>query len=287
LVFRPIEEIAKVIEDAERYGLVISLHAEDGDMISDRGSGEVLNDRGSLSRHLSSRPAKAEVSAIDRALKVAGHRSPYVHLLHISSKDGIERARDSGASVEVTPHHLLLDMKWCESNLEMEAMAKVNPPVRTTSDRAALWEALLSGHVTTIGSDHAPHLLTEKGKGGQAPSGMPGTETMLPLLVREFMERKLDLRILQRALCEGPAERFGLEGKGSMGPGQYADIVVLDPREVRKVRPEDLHSKCGWTPYEGFSALFPTRVYSRGELIVENGNICCRPGRGAALSLQR
>ncbi|MCU0798444.1 MAG: dihydroorotase [Candidatus Thermoplasmatota archaeon] len=283
LVFRPIEGIAKVIEDAIRYHLPLSVHAEDGDLIAQGGMEGKRSHKGSLARHMLSRPADVELSAMNRVLNAAGPNSSAVHFLHISSKEGIERARDSGASVEVTPHHLLLDLKWCEANLELETLAKVNPPIRTTADRAALWDALTSGHVDVIGSDHAPHTLPEKEDGENIPSGMPGTETMFPLLAHEFMERRTDLRLLQKVLCEGPARRFGLEHKGCLLPGYDADLMVIDPKDVRKIRAEDLHSKCGWTAYEGFRAIFPTRVYSRGELLVEDGNICGHSGRSLDL----
>jgi len=278
LVFRPIENITTVIGDAVRYHLPLSVHAEDGDLIQNERRDEKRGHKGSLARHMLSRPHEVEVSAIDRVMKAAGPHRSAVHFLHISSKEGIERTRDSGASVEVTPHHLLLDQKWCEANLELESLAKVNPPIRTTADRAALWDALTSGHVDVIGSDHAPHTLPEKEDSENIPSGMPGTETMFPLLAHVFMERRTDLRLLQQVLCEGPAGRFGLDKKGYLLPGYDADLMVIDPKDVRKIRAEDLHSKCGWTTYEGFRAIFPSRVYSRGELLVEDGNICGRPG---------
>lgn len=285
LVFRPIESIAHIIDDAIRYHLPISIHAEDGDLIKqEKGQGE-QGQKGSLSRHMISRSVDVEVSAIERVLNVAGPNRSAVHFLHISSKEGIERTKDSGTSVEVTPHHLLLDLKWCEANLELESLAKVNPPIRTKTDRAALWEALISGHVDVIGSDHAPHAFSEKEDIEKTPSGMPGTETMLPLLLHEFMERGYDLRILQKVLTDGPARRFGLERKGCIGPGFDADLAIIDLKDVRRIRTEDLHSKCGWTTYEGLKAIFPTRVFSRGELIVEDSSICGRPGRAKNLTI--
>jgi dihydroorotase len=173
-----------------------------------------------------------------------------------------------------------MDIRWAEANLENEALAKVNPPIRTTGDRAKLWEALLDGRVLTIGSDHAPHLLEEKDQGVRSPSGIPGVETMGPLLMSKVKRRELPLERFVQVLCSSPAKRFGLFRKGSISVGMDADIAVFDPSNERKVRAEDLHSRCGWTPYEGMQAIFPEAVYSRGERIVESSEATFRPGRG-------
>jgi dihydroorotase len=97
-------------------------------------------------------------------------------------------------------------------------------------------------------------------------------------------ERKLGIERLMELVCINPAKRFNLTAKGSISVGKDADLSVFDPGETRKVRGEDMHTKCGWTPYEGFSASFPKRVYSRGELIVEGDVMTARFGRGRNVS---
>jgi dihydroorotase len=276
--FGPIEDLSRFGPMISGAGIPLAAHSEDGAMF-----GRTIppdKDNGVLAWHDSVRSTAAEASAVSRAVAALGHHSRSFHILHVSSAEGLEAARDSGATLEATPHHLLLDIKWGERNLEREAHCKVNPPLRDTTDRAALWAALSDGRITTLGSDHAPHLLSEKEDAGRSPSGIPGVETMVPLMLAKVVEKKLGIERLIDLICTNPARRFGLAAKGSISAGKDADLSVFDPAEMRRVRGEDLHSKCGWTPYEGFSGCFPTRVYSRGELIVEGAEQGARGGRG-------
>jgi dihydroorotase len=263
---------------ASGSGAPIAVHAEDGDLFMRMPPPE--RDKGVLSWHAASRPASSEASAIRKALAAIAPNPPALHVLHVSSAEGLEAASGSGCTMEATPHHLLLDVKWGERTLEREALCKVNPPLRTTDDRAALWRAVSDGRVAVLGSDHAPHLPSEKEEAGRSPSGIPGVETMVPLMMEKVRERKLGIERLIELVCITPAKRFNLTAKGSISVGKDADLSVYDPGETRKVRGEDMHTKCGWTPYEGFSASFPTRVYSRGELIVEGDVMTARLGRG-------
>lgn len=260
---------------------VLAIHAEDGSLFSKKIVSET--DPDILDRHDRQRPPAAEASAVRQALEAMGAASQSLHVLHVSSGEGLDAVKGSGCTLEATPHHLLLDIRWGEKSLENQAMCKVNPPLRRTSDRAALWKALLDGTITTLGSDHAPHLPSEKEKGILSPSGIPGVETMGPLMLQKVKERKLPLERFMELLCEAPAKRFSMPGKGALMPGMDADLVVIDPSLSRRIRSEDLHSRCGWTPYEGFDGVFPIRTYSRGELIVENDVLCSKGGRGRNL----
>ncbi|MGA1822206.1 MAG: dihydroorotase [Thermoplasmatota archaeon] len=280
LTISRIEDIGLWRGIVSESGKPLAVHPEDGDILIRRKG---LSDGGSiLERHYSRRPPEAEMSAVKRAVKAMGPLTSSLHLLHVSSEIGLRAASGTGASVEVTPHHLLLDIERCE-NLERSEYAKVNPPIRKRSDRAALWKGIGDGIVNTIGSDHAPHELESKTHGIESPSGMPGVETMLPLLIAKTLERKLSFPRLQDLLCGNPASIFDLKAKGSISPGKDADMIVIDPDEGRVIRSEELHSKCGWTPYEGMRGVFPTHVFSRGELITENGVLCAKGGRGRLL----
>jgi dihydroorotase len=281
LVLGSIERLSEWAPLLERTGCTLSLHAEDGDLF--QGIMDPDSARSILETHNRSRPPGAEESAVIKAEQALGDSARHAHFLHISTGKGLEAARNSGASIEVTPHHLLLDLKWAEKNLEEHSLAKVNPPIRTTDDRAALWEGVKDGAVKTLGSDHAPHTLEEKSRGMLSPSGMPGVETMLPLLIMEFSRRRIGLNRLVELTSKAPARRFGLEGRGELKKGFLADMAVYDLSSTRKVRGEELHSRCGWSAYEGVEALFPVRVYSRGELIIENESLAGRPGRGVNL----
>jgi dihydroorotase len=278
LVLSPIEQLSKWAHVLRSTGAVLSVHAEDGSLFKDIGDKERIRDV--LSTHHNSRPPEAEALAISKARTALGNDIGQAHFLHVSTKMGLETAKGSGASIEVTPHHLLLDVKWGEKNLDHQGKAKVNPPLRTPEDRAALWGGIADGSVSTIGSDHAPHLIEEKENGLLSPSGMPGVETMLPLMLYQVKQRKLTLQRLVQLLSSTPSQRFGLQNKGYMEKGAQADLVVVDPAVERKIKGDDLHSKCGWTPYEGMKGIFPSRVYCRGSLVIEGESLCKGPGYG-------
>jgi dihydroorotase len=278
LSFGDIASLERFCPFLEGTGNVVAVHAEDGGFF--RHPMERDRDEGVARRHESSRPAEAEASAIGKAIMSMGEYADRLHVLHVSSRAGLEASRGSRATLEATPHHLLLDIKWAEKNLDNEALVKVNPPIRSTKDRAALWKALLEGRIDTLGSDHAPHLESEKERGISSPSGIPGVETMAPLMLKEVSDRRLPLALLIDLLCTNPAKRFSMTKKGGLEIGKDADMVVLVPQERKVIRGEDLHSRCGWTPYEGMEAIFPSRVYSRGELVIEAGEASSKPGRG-------
>jgi len=212
------------------------------------------------------RPAEAEWEGI-RAVAAAHRGRARVLLAHATTAKGLRLARRAGIGAEVTPHHLLLD----EGALRKGPRAKVNPPLRSASERAALWKAFAAGQGTTLGSDHAPHTLAEKARSyAKAPSGVPGVETLLPLMLAKVAARSLGLGVLVKAASTAPAELFGLR-KGRIARGFDADLVVADLRDARRVRAQDLHSRCGWTPFEGHRAVFPRLVVLRGDVALEDG----------------
>jgi len=280
-VFHPIEDLSVWAGVIKNAGKVVAVHAEDGSVFKDTIPG---GGSGVLAVHQNNRPSEAEVMAVSRIRSALGGDTGLVHLLHISSREGLKEAEASGASIEVTPHHLFLDRRWAERNLEPEARGKVNPPLRNPGDRRALWDGIRVGTVTTIGSDHAPHLQEEKELGMDSPSGVPGTETMIPLMLQAVKDRMLSLPSLLRISCSGPAARYSLEGKGAIEEGCWADLAVYDMSGGRKIRGEELHSRCGWTPYEGMTGIFPHHVYLRGELLVDSGSICQKPGNGRCVT---
>jgi dihydroorotase len=156
---------------------------------------------------------------------------------------------------------------------------KVNPPLRAPSDREALWDAVTSGAIDVLESDHAPHTVDEKDADfDSTPSGVPGVETMYPLFLALAKQGALALPTVIRLCCERPAALSGLP-KGSLAVGADADFIVVDLKDVREVSHRHLHSRCGWTPFEGRPALFPTDVYLRGVPIIEGGSLAMSPGK--------
>ncbi len=191
--------------------------------------------------------------------------SPYLHVAHLSTTDGLNNM-PSLATSEVCPHHLLLNLDNCHS-----LDCKVDPPLRTRNDNHTLYNAFREGKIPILASDHAPHTISEK-RSDNPPSGLPGVETMIPLMLNEVSEGQLDMNRLVSAMSESPASRLGLD-RGRISEGLTADFMMVDMKNSKPIELDKLHSKANWTPFEGWPAIFPLKVYRRGELIVDNGEI--------------
>jgi dihydroorotase len=215
------------------------------------------------------RPADAERSAID--LLASAPARLRLHVAHVTTAESVARLRALGGSFEATPHHLLLsdrsgpDARW-----------KVNPPLRSERERSALWEAFVRGEVPIVASDHAPHAPEQKALDfDKAPSGVPGVETMVPLLLEKVRAGELPLELLVAAACDRPARWVG-QPLGRLAPGHRANLMMVDFRARVPVRGRDLASPCGWTPFEGRTAIFPREVWRDGEPIVRDGEFVGR-----------
>ncbi len=191
--------------------------------------------------------------------------SPYLHVAHLSTLEGLNRMPKLATS-EVCPHHLLLNLDNCHS-----LDCKVDPPLRTKTDNSALYDAFREGKIPILSSDHAPHTIEEK-RSDTPPSGLPGVETMIPLMLNEVSEGRLELERLVTAMSEAPADRLGLD-RGKISEGQPADLIMVDMKNSKPINLEKLHSKANWTPFQDWQAIFPSQVYRRGELIAEDGEI--------------
>ena len=180
-------------------------------------------------------------------------------------------------SFGVTPHHSLLNV---EKKLGFQSFYKVNPPIRTSFDKEALFNAINNGFVDILESDHAPHTMEEKNVDFDvAPSGVPGVETMYPLFLYLVKKGFLSFQRLTSVLCTRPAELVGVS-KGCIDKGFDADFIVVDLKEERRIRSDNLHSKCGWTPFEDWPAVFPSCVFIRGEKVIDDYEIQVSKGFG-------
>ena len=148
---------------------------------------------------------------------------------------------------------------------------KVDPPLRTRNDNHTLYNAFREGKIPILASDHAPHTISEK-RSDNPPSGLPGVETMIPLMLNEVSKGRLDMNRLVSAMSESPASRLGLD-RGRISEGLTADFMIVDMEDSKPIELDKLHSKANWTPFEDWPAIFPSQVYRRGELIVDNGEI--------------
>lgn len=257
------EEMVPAVEAALSTGRRLSVHAEDDHLISE-GDERCCRD------HLRNRPAQAEWTAISRLASRFGGRD--VNICHVTSPEGLDLARAAGFSTEVTMHHMLFDIDRFPG-----AEYKVNPPIRDAACRDALRRRFLSGGFDMIGTDHAPHSAEEKALPFQeAPSGIPGVETTMPMVMESVRRGELPMAEAVRMASLNPGRLFGV-GKGRIAPGYDADFAVFDLRRSAPVDAKRLHSRCGHSPYGGYDAVFPQTVVLRGSIQVEDWEFCGEP----------
>lgn len=226
--------------------------------------------------HARMRPKEAEVRVIDRLAPLAATEGARLHGAHVSAPRSARILERHGLTSEVTPHHVLLDAKDVD---RLGAYAKVNPPIRSPRTRKVLWEALTERQIGCVASDHAPHTREEKEAGfAQAPSGLPGVETLYPMMLAEALEGRIGVDRVLEACCRRPAELIGVPA-GAVEPGRWANLVHV-PEHPREIRSADLHSKCGWSPFEGRQGLFPDALMVRGSWVLEDGELTAQPGDG-------
>jgi dihydroorotase len=245
-----------ILASAQRDKRPVVVHAEDPQKFArSRMSG--------LRGHSNTRPEEAEASAIAAVARLRGTAATHVaHVTNVGAMDAIP----SGITTEVAPHHLFLDF-----SKDLGTFGKVNPPLRSPESRNALWEAFRSGRCDVVASDHAPHTAEEKQVAfDEAPAGVPGVATSLPLLMRRARAGDLSLERIVTAMASRPAELLGI-AKGAIEIGRDADLIVVDPRATDRITAKRVRYKCGWTPFDGMEGSFPQQVYLRGEAIVEDG----------------
>lgn len=259
LLVPDIASVKEEIADIGASGRLLAVHAEDEGM-------RVKETERTLDDHLRNRNNSVETSAI-RKIKAAASNCR-LHICHVSAKESLPLvAGAQNLTCEVSPHHLLLDR-----TSGLGAFAKVNPPLRRREDRQALFQALKEGAFDIIASDHAPHTAEEKEEEFEyAPGGVPGVETMVPLIMHHVKDRHLDLSGAMSRLCERPGEIFGVP-KGKIAVGYDADLMIFDMTSTATIKAGMLHSKCGWSPYEGLEAVFPKGVFLRGHLMMKDGS---------------
>jgi dihydroorotase (multifunctional complex type) len=216
--------------------------------------------------------AAVELSHMTYLSKLAEEK---MHFCHVSTKEEVSvlaKVKDCSITAEATPHHLFLTR---DDAKKLGSYSKINPPLRTKEDQAALWKALRCGLIDTIATDHSPHTRREKEEDIiSASAGMPGLETMLPLLLDAVNRRKLTFRDVARLTSENPAKIFRIRGKGAIKVGYDADFVVADLRKRRRVDEDRLFTKCGWSPFSGKMLRgWPTQTFIRGNLVYDGDTV--------------
>ncbi|WP_246986154.1 dihydroorotase [Halorientalis marina] len=258
-----VDLFASAVKTASRQDVTVTVHAEDASEF-EPGAKE----RDDADAWSAFRTARAEASAVRAACDVADRLQADVHIAHTSTPDGIDIADDRGVTCEVTPHHMLLSRRDLN---DLDTHGRMNPPLRRERLRQKVYDRVVDGTVDMIATDHAPHTRAEKDASiWDAPSGVPGVETALPLLLAEAREGDLSYERVRDLTAANPAEVFGLPTKGRIAEGMDADLVLVDPGNTREIRGEDLHSKCEWTPFEGKRGVFPELTLVRGNVAYES-----------------
>ncbi len=280
--------ITKCLSEVSEIGGHLTVHCEDQGIL-DEFKKEMDGDWDAPISHALSRPNIAEQLAIHQNISIASQTGGHLHVAHVTTREGInevERGKLRGVMVttEVCPHHLVFHRD--EMN-RLGPKSKMNPPLRSKQDRAALWSALLRGMIDITVSDHAPCPIEKKDAGDQdireAWSGVDGIQIILRVLLSEGINKgRLSFSRLLRIGSRNPARIFGLyPKKGVIQIGSDADFVLVNPTKEEKITADMMHSKCGWTLYEGMTMKgVPQMTFVRGVKVYEEGKILVKPGHG-------
>ena len=249
----------------------VAVHAEDEPRLRSRSG--LAKDGGTVARHPDWRDVETAVAATRRLLTIAREVGRPVHVLHITTEEEMALLAEHKdiATVEVTPQHLTLVAPDCYDRLG--SRAQMNPPVRDGRHRDGLWRAVTEGVVDVLGSDHAPHTLEEKARTYPgSPSGMPGVQTLVPILLNHVAEGRITLERFVDLTGTGPARAFGIARKGRIAVGYDADFTVVDLAARRTITDSWIASRCGWTPFDGMTVTgWPMLTIVRGAIVMRDG----------------
>ncbi len=261
-----------------------AFHSEDEYRLADRRG---IARQGDWTSHPEVRDPQAAIQSTTRLLRLARKTGKRIHVLHITTADEMEllAAAKDVASVEVTPQHLTLVAP--EAYQTLKGRAQMNPPIREQHHVDGLWRALNAGIVDVMGSDHAPHTLEEKARPYPAsPSGMPGVQTLVPVMLNHVANGKLTLQRFVELTAYGPQRVFGIIGKGRIAEGYDADFTVVDLKRTETITDAWSATKSGWTPFDGMEVTgWPVATIIRGEVIMQENEIL-QKGQGKPVKFQ-
>ena len=267
-----IDEIKKVLEAKEANTVKIFMNVTTGEMLIE--DEDILKNVFKNSKLVL---VHAENEMIDKAVEYNKNYGNGLYVCHIPSKEELKKVLEAKKNpelntekhpvyAEVTPHHLFLNEEIRESTDRNKMLLRMKPELRTKKDNEFLWEALKNGEVDTIGTDHAPHLISEKLE--KITFGMPGVETSLALMLNAYNEGKVKLEMIQKLMSENPARIMKISKRGKLEEGYYADVIAVDLDKEWIVGVDDtIESKCGWTPYENW------KLKGKNVLTIVNGKV--------------
>lgn len=251
------DDLRRLFDLAASLDVIIVVHAEDETVIAEnraRISALYGNAEVPVRLHREIRPAEACLRATERAIALARQYGTRLHIAHVTTAAEADLLSDEPLSptkritAEVSPHHLL----WCAEEDGDNPRMKMNPAVKTAADREALRRAVIDGRIDIIATDHAPHLLAEKSGGAlRAASGAPMVQYSVPAMLGLF-----DPTTVVRLMCHNPALLYGIQRRGDIAPGMYADIARIRRVTPYVVRDADVVSRCAWTPMDGHTLRY-------------------------------
>lgn len=278
-----------LVEDDETLEMIlrqghrrIIFHSEDEMRLRERK--HIAVDMADPHYHPVWRDVETAVNSTQRLLRLARKTGRKIHVLHVSTAEEMDLLKDAKdiATVEVLPQHLTLYAPDCYDRLG--TYAQQNPPIREKRHLDRLWKALLDGTVDMIGSDHAPHTREEKEKPyPQSPSGVPGVQTLVPIMLNHVHEGRLTLRKFTELVTDNPRRVFGIKNKGRLRQGFDADITIVDLKKEMTIDNSWIASRCGWTPFHGMKVTgWPTHTIVDGKLVMEADQVIL-PHQGQAV----
>ena len=272
------EDIEKVFASTSK---IVSVHSEDEEILNQR---KKLREKGNVLTHPIWRNEESAISSTRRIVKIALRLNKKAHILHVTTKEEVDFLSQNKGNItfEITPQHLTLTSPECYEKLG--TFAQMNPPIRDKSHYDRLWYAVRNNYNDTIGSDHAPHLKENKLKDyPETPSGMPGVQTLMPVMLNHINEGRLKLEQLIKLLCENPVKIFGIKNKGYIKKDYDADFTIIDMNKIIEIKNEKIESKCGWSPFNGHKFKgTPVATIVNGKIKMKDGVILGDP-EGAPL----
>ena len=263
------EDIDKVFQNSSK---VVAVHSEDEEILN---KNKKLIKNGDVHSHPIWRSEECAISSTRRIVRLAKKYNKKAHVLHITTKQEVDFLSQNKGNItfEITPQHLTIYAPDCYNKLG--TYAQMNPPIRDKSHYDRLWYAVKNNLNDTIGSDHAPHLKVNKDKEyPNSPSGMPGVQTLMPVMLDHINHGKLSLTQLVNLVCENPTKIFGIKNKGFIKEDFDADFTIVDMKKRIMIKNENIESKCGWSPFDGIEFKgTPIATIIGGKIKMRNGQI--------------
>ena len=258
-----------------------AFHSEDEARLAER---RPLAREGDWTSHPEVRDVEAAVRSTKRLLGMAERLGKRVHVLHVTTAEEVDiiAAHRAVATMEANPQHLTYAAP--EIYERLKGYAQMNPPIRDIRHQQGLWRGIAQGVVDVLGTDHAPHTREEKEQPYPAsPSGMPGVQTIVPVMLTHVAAGRLTLERFVDLMAHGPQRVFGLAEKGRLAVGYDADFTVVDLKARRTILSEDMATRSGWTPFDGFEATgWPMATIIRGVTVMRDGEVTT-PSQGRPL----